>query len=643
MTLLHLVAGMFGTAYLHLVGKTSVVEALDHPSYLDYRRRRRPLIYAFWHNTQIFLAYAHRGEGIHVIVSQSKDGEYVAQVMRRLGLNAVRGSSSKGGEAALREMIGLLEAGEPVGFTPDGPRGPVQTVQGGVVSAAQASGAPIVAIAVSSRRRMTFSSWDKFFVPLPFSHIVVAHGKPFFLNKEIDLAAAKEEVRQNLNEACALAEAAERGGPSWGFSLLGAVLFGVYNFLILSLAPLWIPALAWKYGVKRAAQQLTQRLGGGIPPVPPGRKLWFHNASIGEWQALKPLLNALESKKGLSFLVTVSTPEAKELILKEAPGLPVALLPMDLPWVVRRWIKKVNPDALLLVESELWPNLMHVLHRAKVPIFIVNGRLSETSFRFWKFFKPLAQKMMSEVSGFFVRTETDGRRFFGLGARLSDLKVTGNLKYDTLRVAPEDERLKLRRATFGGNDGVYLIAGSTWPGEEEEILELLKETLPMRLRIILAPRRSERFDDVERLLESIPQSWSAWSKAKSLREWSTDILLVDTLGDLKDLYGAADVAFVGGSLAARGGQNPLEAACARLPVLFGPSMENFHREAQELKKAGAARQVRDGDVLRLVLKELITDEPLRRSMGEAASKVVREKQGGVRETVAGLSAYLGLP
>jgi lysophospholipid acyltransferase (LPLAT)-like uncharacterized protein len=187
-TFLHRLAGLAGSLYLHFVGATSVIQKLDDPDYLTRRRGKQSLVYALWHNTQIFLAYAHRAEKASVMVSQSKDGEYIAQIMQRMNLHAVRGSTSRGGGAALREMIRLVEEGGRVGFTPDGPKGPLQTIHGGVVEVARATGRPIIPVSISSGRKLVFKkSWDKFFVPLPFGRIVVAHGKPFFIAKDLPL------------------------------------------------------------------------------------------------------------------------------------------------------------------------------------------------------------------------------------------------------------------------------------------------------------------------------------------------------------------------------------------------------------------------------------------------------------------------
>jgi len=215
-TFLHRLAGWVGSLYLRFVGATSYIRKVDDPDYLACSREKKSLIFALWHNTQAFLAYAHRGEHASVMVSQSKDGEYIAQVMKRLQLHPVRGSTSRGGGAALREMIHRIQEGGRVGFTPDGPKGPLQTIHGGVVEAARATGTPIIPTSISSRRKIVFrKSWDQFFVPLPFTHIAVAHGKPLFIATDMPLEEAKLLIREELNRIRDRALQAVEEAPSY--------------------------------------------------------------------------------------------------------------------------------------------------------------------------------------------------------------------------------------------------------------------------------------------------------------------------------------------------------------------------------------------------------------------------------------------
>lgn len=643
-TPLHRLAGWVGYLYLQVVGKTSFIYKHDHPAYLDFRRNRKPAVYAFWHNHQVFLSYAHRNESVNIIVSRSKDGEYIAQVMKRMGLNAVRGSTSKGGNQALMEMISLLDNKQQVGFTPDGPRGPAHTVQGGVVMAAQATGAPIIPTAYITRRKIVFNSWDKFVLPLPFSTTIVAHGEPFTIGKEESLDDAKERVRDAIDKIGEEAAIAEKNAPTFAGSLIGFLLFSVYKVLAFVLLPLLLGVAVLKYGVKRTSQSLAERFWPAKPvKAREGAfRLWFHAASVGEWQALKPVLREMKKTVEAAFLVTVSTPEARGLVSRDEPELDVSLMPVDFPWVVRSWIEKARPDAACVIETELWPNLLNELNRANIPSIIINGRLSSRSFTHWRLFKPFAWRLLNSATEFLVRTPLDGQRFCRLGAFPTAVHVLGNTKYDNLNIIKEGERAAMRNELFGNGDGFFVVGGSTWPTEEATLLKLfsLKSAVPQRLRLIVAPRRLSRVSDVVRAFESVAASWSAWSEVKKTGAWDTDILLVDTLGDLGRLYRTADLAFVGGSLYPHGGQNPLEPASAAVPVLFGPSMENFHEEAADLKQGGAARQARHEKDFLMDAQEIMTDAGLRQMMSEASARIVSGKQGASTRTAAMLRDLL---
>jgi 3-deoxy-D-manno-octulosonic-acid transferase len=254
----------------------------------------------------------------------------------------------------------------------------------------------------------------------------------------------------------------------------------------------------------------------------------------------------------------------------------------------------------------------------------------------------LSKYLTQAFLGFFVRSRTDAQRFQELGADATRVVVTGNLKSDNLKVVTPQEKKEKRVALFGGAEGVILAAGSPWPGEEETILKLLHEKRPGKVRIVLAPRRLERKDAVVQKIKASGASWSLWSDVKPNKNWNTDVLLVDTLGDLKDVYAASDLAFVGGSLFPKGGQNPLEPAAARLPIFFGPSMGNFEEEAENLTKAGAANQASTERELLAGLSRVLSDGSLRASMGEAAAQSVVRQQGAVLKTADLIREQLAL-
>ncbi|OVE77427.1 hypothetical protein BVX98_02695 [bacterium F11] len=642
-TWIHSLVSFLGTGFLYLVGKTTLVKKVDDPAYLEYRRLKKPIIYALWHNTQVFLAYAHRGERVFIMVSRSRDGEYIAQVMKHMRLIPVRGSTTRGGDQALREVIRLLEEGKQVGFTPDGPKGPPQTVHGGVVMAAKMSGCPLVPTTVRHRRKIVFNSWDKFMLPLPFGRTILGHGKPVLINKETSDEDAKEIIRKGLNQIEKESDEALRQASSWLGCFTGHLIRCLYSGLSFLLVPLWLPFLFMRYGIKRSFQNMKQRLGAfQVPPNPQTKRYWLHIASVGEWQAVKPFLAELKSDKDINLFLTVTSPEALKLISKEEPNFPCSLLPVDLPWIMKRWIKRVNPHVVFIVETELWPNMIHRLHKDNVPVFLINGRLSSRSMNRWRWFKPLVQNTLEGFSSIYARSQQDAKRFETLGYPKSRIEVTGNLKIDNYQITEESRKKEKRKTLFGSEEGLIVVGGSTQEGEEEVLLKILDNRESNSVKLILAPRRMERVAPLVRLLSGQKQSWTLWSRAKKPKIWVTNILLVDTLGDLKDLYQTADVAFIGGSLLPKGGQNPLEAASVGVPVLFGPWMDNFAEEAKELMEREAAWTVKDENDFLQKCHHLIGNPDKREQMGKKALSYVGSKQGVAIRTLDSLKSQLHL-
>jgi len=640
-TWLHVIVSWIGTLFLYLVGKTSFLTVWDNPIHLGQRRKKESFIYAFWHNMQVYMAYAHRHEAINVMVSRSKDGEYIAQVMKKVGLNPIRGSSSRGGDQALRELIEVLEKGGQAAFTPDGPRGPLYQVQGGVVFAAKTARVPIVPMALISSHQIEFASWDHFILPYPFGKAVLVRGRPFRIAPHMDEAEAKELVRTALNQVRENALHHEFLRKSWFSCFVGRLGFLLYNVFLLLLLPLLIPVLFIRYG-KRSFYGMAERLGKGVSDESSGEeRLWLHAASVGEWRALKPLYEELKQASELNIIITVSTPEAKKMIRQELPACSVSLLPLDLPWIMSSFVRKMNPAAVIVLETEIWPNFFQALKKRSVPLFLVNARLSEKSVVWWSYGKWVLSFVLKAVSHFFVRSEEDGQRFRQLETPANRISVGGNLKYDSIQVVGRSERQKEREATFGPRKGTIFVAGSTWEGEEKILLEVFQE-MNSSLGLILAPRHLHRLASVQKLLKPYSRAWTLWSEVKKQKSWTTDLMLVDTLGDLPQLYRTADIAFVGGSLSRHGGQNPLEPASACLPVLFGPHMENFLMEASLLKSGGAAVTINTKEDLKAQIIDFLTHTDSWQAKGEAAGAFIRSQQGVSRRITKNLLEQLGM-
>lgn len=635
-------ASWVGFFYLHFVGKTSFDQPYHDPQFLKLYRNNKNFIYCFWHNTQVYLSYAHRGEYACVLVSRSRDGEFIAQVMNRLGLKPVRGSSTRGGGKGLIEMIEQSHQGRRLGFTPDGPKGPPHIVHPGVILAAQETGLTVVPVTAIPRRRIEFNSWDKFMLPLPFGFNALATGRPFYIKTDEDMGLAKLKIQQALNHVTEEAHKVDICSPSWGHAFLGEVLFCFYRFFSVILIPLLIPLLIFKYGLRRSLLSIKERVGIGAQASASEWKIWFHVASVGEWSAVKSLLNNFKNKSGCSIFITTATPEAKTIISKEEPDLFVSLIPIDNVTIMKNWLRKQNPDAVVIVETEIWPGLIEALRQAAIPVFVVNGRLSKKSVRSWSLVKPFISRTLRNISWFCIRSNQDAKHFARLGGPVMRVSVTGNMKNDNFLIQPSESRKDIRLNLFRDSEGVLVVGGSTWPGEEKLLLKLLDEKTEQKIKIVLAPRRMERIAEVSKLLETKALSWSRYSRVKKEGHWDTDVLLVDTLGDLKNIYAAADVAFVGGSLYPRGGQNPLEPAAVYVPLVCGPHMENFEEELMALKQVGAIRQGRFEKDIVSDLRELIQEKELRTSLGEMGAQVVKQNQGASQRNFELLCQKMGI-
>ena len=196
-----------GFFYIWFVGKTSRVVFKNSPEYEELRKNKKPVIYAFWHGRQVFLVWSHRGKNIHILVSQSKDGEYIATITHKFGFKTVRGSTSKGGVKALVEMIKKGREGASLAFTPDGPRGPLYEVQPGVILASQKTGIPIIPLASSSKKKYIIRHWDEFHIPYPFNKIAVCHGRPIYVSKDDDIEKKSLELKVAIDKTTLLADA----------------------------------------------------------------------------------------------------------------------------------------------------------------------------------------------------------------------------------------------------------------------------------------------------------------------------------------------------------------------------------------------------------------------------------------------------
>jgi len=414
----------------------------------------------------------------------------------------------------------------------------------------------------------------------------------------------------------------------------------LYTGLLYLILPLALLRLYWRGRHDAGHRRRWRERLGFFPPLPSGC-LWVHAVSLGETRAALPLIRALlERYPDQPLLVTTTTLTGSRQV-REALGERVlhVYAPYDLPGAVRRFLRQTRPRLAVIMETELWPNLLRQCAVAGIPTMIANARLSERSARGYARIRRLTASMLRDVTLIAAQAEADADRFRALGA--PRVEVTGNLKYDLSLPDDLPERgWQLRRELLGEERRVW-IAASTHAGEDEPILAALALLRPRwpELLLLLVPRHPERFDGVAALCRQQGCKLVRRSEQRACAP-DTAVFLGDTMGELLLFYAAADLAFVGGSLVDTGGHNVLEPALLGLPVLFGPHMFNFTEASQRLLEAEAAWQVTDAAALATAVDRLLADPELRRTVGQRGRAVVERHRGALAALLDGVETLL---
>ncbi|MGQ0586771.1 MAG: lipid IV(A) 3-deoxy-D-manno-octulosonic acid transferase [Gammaproteobacteria bacterium] len=412
----------------------------------------------------------------------------------------------------------------------------------------------------------------------------------------------------------------------------------LYSALLYLLMPLVLAHLAWLgLGQRGWWRRLPERFGFA-PRRHRGAAAWVHAVSVGEVAAALPLVRRLLERHGDgAVLVTTTTPAGSERVLA-ALGDRVAhcYAPYDLPGAVNRFLDRVQPQRAIVMETELWPNLYAALGRRGVKLVIANARLSPRSIGRYRMVRGLAAPTLAHCAAIAAQSEEDAARFRELGADPARVHVLGNLKFDVELPEAQVAAGRALRARWGAARPVW-VAASTHEGEEEAALRAHKILLARQRQavLILVPRHPDRFDAAARLAED---SGLRTMRRSALGDHAVlegvQVLVGDSMGELAMYFGAADIAFVGGSLVEVGGHNVLEPAALGLPVLFGPWMFNFEQARALLLERGAARQVDGSLELEPALSKLFHDAAARATMGEAGRSVLAANRGALARLTA---------
>lgn len=386
---------------------------------------------------------------------------------------------------------------------------------------------------------------------------------------------------------------------------------------------------------------LRQRLGF-VPAISGKPVIWLHCVSVGETQAARPLARRLKEEYPHHALV-VSTITltgqnlARDVFRTQAES--VFYFPFDWRWSVRRALKTINPAAVLIMETELWPNFLRECKARSIPVALVNGRISRQSFRRYTLIKFFLQRVLSSLTIAVMQSETDAERLHSLGMPVERLATAGNLKFDAETGFELSAKTEEFRTRFDLKTPV-ILAASTHAPEEEIMIESLKELRTKQpVRLMLAPRHPERFSEVATLLQNSGMSWARRTNATDPDDPNASVILLDTIGELPAAYPLADVVFVGGSIVDKGGHNVLEPAASGAAVVTGPHTHNFHAIVELMEEAGALVQLPavEGPAaiqeITNVLQQLLDDPGERAELGRRAKQLVTDNQGAADRTM----------
>lgn len=380
-----------------------------------------------------------------------------------------------------------------------------------------------------------------------------------------------------------------------------------------------------------------------IKNLTPNYTIWFHAVSVGETKAALPLVQRLKEKyPGVKVVFSTVTATGNAVAAKEGSEWIDSLIyfPLDFHWVVNRLVRKLKPKVFVVIEKEIWPNILKVFKKNKVPVMVVNGSISDRSFKRYRMFGFFFKRIFKDISYFLAQTKKDGDKVITLGIEPARVAATGNIKFD---IEPPHWNPLERDALLQGlnitADDRILVAGSTHEGEEEIILDVfkrLKQEFP-ELRLILAPRHPERFNEVERLIKGMGFSMI---RRSVITPNSYEVILLDTIGELCNFYSIATIAFVGGTLVDIGGHNLLEPAFYKRPVLYGPYLKSYVEMAGMLEAAGGGIRVQNGEEFFDKAKQLLTDEVYRQNAGDAAYSVIDANKGATDKCLKILEGFM---
>ena len=405
----------------------------------------------------------------------------------------------------------------------------------------------------------------------------------------------------------------------------------------------------------RYRQGWTERLGKIARKNPQKKCIWIHAVSVGEVNATRTIIEELKNKFS-NFEIVMSTTTDTGFARANAlfsPDLKVFYFPFDFSWTMYNAFRNIRPSLCLLMELEVWPNLVHIAKRLNIPVVVVNGRLSQKSFAGYKKLKPITKNMFEKLSLVLAQTDRYAQRFSEVGVPAEKIIVTGSLKYDTAQITDKIEGADVLAAQLGIGDEKLWVAGGTGNDEEKILLDVY-QTLKQQdkfsnLRLAIVPRKPERFDEVAQLIEQAGLPLIRYSQVKgstqdtpvdTAQSNSDTVVLGDTMGDLRKFYSLAAIIFVGRSLVPMGGSDMAEAAALGKCTLFGPHAFNFSQTVDVLLAGGGAILVKDKLALLDTIRKCLTEPDFTRQIAENGREIIKKNQGATQKTIQQIKKLL---
>jgi 3-deoxy-D-manno-octulosonic-acid transferase len=416
----------------------------------------------------------------------------------------------------------------------------------------------------------------------------------------------------------------------------------VYTIIFTLCMPFVFLKLLWRgYNSPEYRDRKLERFGFFKAPTIKN-SIWVHAVSVGEVLAAEPIIREIQKRYPSKYVVLTSMTPTSSALIRKLFGNSVfhVYAPYDLPWLVDSFLRRVKPEFLIIMETELWPNTIHRTRLRGCPVVLANARLSERSARGYRRLKPAVGWMLNELYLVICQHQNDAKRFASLGIDESKISVTGSVKYD-LDIAETHLIKGAEQKRAIGDDQIVWIAASTHEGEDARLLKIHREIRKVfpDVILILVPRHPERFEGVYQL--ALNQKFKAYRRSEcEFIPADSEVFVVDSMGELLDFYVASDIAFIGGSLVEVGGHNPIEPGALGLPIIMGPYVFNFEAICQQLVSVGGLYLAEDDESLQTCLLSLMRDVEKAQAMGHAALGEIEASKGAVIRVVDALTPLL---